>query len=809
MRFGKTLRQSTYPPWRDEYMDYSKLKSMLRENASDDDGVPWTEEDENHFCDEIFNVQLEKVSRFQAKTASSLQQRADAIFEKLRDLTPTDDKSTDKPKSDITKSRLEELRAELDTIVNEVKELKKYSNLNYTGFLKIVKKHDRKRGDRYKVRPMMRVRLSEHGLNSEQGYSSLLNKFSIMYYAISQALDQGKQQQQQQQQQPQPGHLEHQDEFHNGERYTAQKFWVHPENLLEVKTAILRHLPALVYSQQSSKELDSNEDPKITSLYFDNAKFDLYGKQVSRQTDASSVRLRWYGQLSEKLDVVLEQKILYKDGTSQEKKFNIKDKYIKPYLDGEYKMEKSIQKMERQGQQNGSIDSFKAAAEEIQNFVVSNKLEPVIRANYTRSAFQKPGDDRVRISIDTDLIFIREDTLDRDRPCRDPAEWHRTDIDNSNMSYPFKNINQSEVSRFPYAVLEIKWKEEEGRKRPGWIDDLTASHLVYAAPGFSKFVHGVASLCEDYVNNLPFWLSDLETDIRKDPQKAHEEEEQRRARQAEEAQAADSLLGTSAKRSSYKPAASSPVAKSYLSELAAASGARTPILQPVAGPSRTAAANTGDNHNSNNNNNNHNNHNNGHDEGDDSEYADEQPPKPSYGTLSSVFPGFSISRYSRIRRQRAHQQNPHHRHQLPKGVTKPETWLKNAGPLRIEPKIWLANERTFLKWQHICVLLGTLALGLYTAAGENLVAECMGIAYIAIAVMAGLWGNLMLHRRRAMIVERSGKDFDNMTGPMAVSVALMVALVLNLVFAYRNAFKHFDGGLPHNGTATNLVGMEL
>lgn len=503
-----------------------------------------------------------------------------------------------------------------------------------------------------------------------------------------------------------------------------------------------------MYSQQSAKELDGNEDPKITSLYFDNSKFDLYSRKVSRLTDASSLRLRWFGQLDDKPDIVLEQKILHEDGTSEERKFNIKDKYIKQYVDGEYKMEKSIQKMERRRQQNESIDSFKTTTEEIQNFIVNSELEPVLRANYTRTAFQKPADSRVRISIDTNIAFIREDTLDRDRPCRDPAEWHRTDIDNSNMAYPFKNINQSEVSRFPYAVLEIKLKDEEGRKRPEWIDDLIASHLVHAAPRFSKFVHGVASLFEDYVNNLPFWLSDLEGDIRKDPQKAHEEEEQKRARQAEDVQAVDSLLGTSARRSSYKPAASSPVAKSYLSERAS-SEARTPRVRPVDEPEDIDA-------------------------GEVSDGAEPSGAKRNYGTLTSIFPGFSVSRYSRRKRQRA---------QLPEGVTKPEVWLKNAGPLQIEPKVWLANERTFLKWQHICVLLGTLALGLYTAAGENVTAECMGIAYIVIAVLAGLWGNLMLHRRRKMIRERSGKDFDNMIGPLVVSVALMLALILNFIFA--------------------------
>lgn len=213
MRFGKTLRESIYPPWKDQYIDYSKLKSMLREDMREDEDVPWTEDDENRFCDEIFNVQLEKVAQFQDKTVSSLKEQAETAFEKLKDMAP----SEEKPKSDITTARLKELKGELDAITNEVKELKKYSSTNYTGFLKIAKKHDRKRGDRYKVRPMMRVNLAERGFNSEQAYSSLLTKLSLMYYAINQNLDEGEQYQQL------DLDLNNQQEVHNGERYTAHK----------------------------------------------------------------------------------------------------------------------------------------------------------------------------------------------------------------------------------------------------------------------------------------------------------------------------------------------------------------------------------------------------------------------------------------------------------------------------------------------------------------------------------------------------------------------------------------------------------
>ncbi|EAA27932.1 SPX-domain-containing protein [Neurospora crassa] len=771
MRFGKTLKQSIYEPWRDKYIEYDKLKSLLREDRPDDD-EPWTEEDEVRFCDEIFNVQLEKVAQFQEEKMQELRQRVDAAFDKLKDLPPADSENKDKPTDEALAQRLKELEAELDAITNEVKELRKYSNLNYTGFLKIVKKHDRKRGDRYKIRPIMQVSLSKRPFNSEQGYTPLLNKLSLLYFAIRQHLEENGS--------VEPYHLDpiSQPETHNGEKYTAYKFWVHPDNLLEVKTYILRRLPALVYSHQSSKEWDGDEDPTITSLYFDNANFQLYYQKVEREAEASSLRLRWYGQLSQNPEIVFEQKIIHDNGTSEERKFPIKEKYIKPFLDGEYKMEKSIQKMERQGQSPADVEEFRSTAEAIQDYIRSNKLEPVVRANYVRTAFQNPGDDRIRLSIDTDIAFIREDTLDRDRPCRDPNNWHRTDIDDSNMTYPFKNINQSEVSLFPYAVLEIKLKEDQNRKRPVWVTDLMASHLVHPCPRFSKFMQGVASLFEDYVNRLPFWLPDLDTDIRKDPQVAFEEEEVKRAHRAQNEQVVGSFLGTKL-GNSFKPSRSSPVAKSYLAERVAAESSGAKAQTPASGATDrtpTAVTPAGELN-----------------ESSSSQQQDggqQQGGRSEYGTmtLSSVFPGFSLSKYSKAMRLKRAQGEGGRRGSvtLPPGVEEPTEWLKNSGPLQIEPKVWLANERTFLKWQHICVLLGGLAISLYTAAGRGTVAEWIAVGFIIIAAFAGGWGYFLLHSRRKMIIERSGKDFDNFFGPLVISVALMVALILNFSFAYRD-----------------------
>lgn len=184
MRFGKTLREAIYPPWTDQYIDYAKLKALLRENGPDEDR-PWTEDDETRFCEELLNVQLEKVAAFQEKTFKELEHRASKCDNQLRAIAPQEGQI----KGDITVARLKELEGELDGILNEFRQLRKYSNINYTGFMKIVKKHDRKRGDRYKIRPMVAVSLAKRPFNTEQGYTYMMHKLSLMFFAVRQHLE--------------------------------------------------------------------------------------------------------------------------------------------------------------------------------------------------------------------------------------------------------------------------------------------------------------------------------------------------------------------------------------------------------------------------------------------------------------------------------------------------------------------------------------------------------------------------------------------------------------------------------------------
>ncbi|CRG83211.1 Vacuolar transporter chaperone 2 [Talaromyces islandicus] len=779
MRFGKTLKNSIYPPWKDKYIDYAKVKSLLREkdiegDDSDNEVQPWTEQDEEAFVQELINVQLDKVNAFQSETSQKLREQTAACESKLSSLVK---KSTDQGEAVTDEAERRKVASdvlqELDNITNEVNELEKYSRINFTGFLKAAKKHDRKRGARYRIRALLQVRLSNRPFNTED-YSPLLNRLSAMYTFARETLNQKAEDAQR---------LVGEDRLAH-DAYVSYKFWVHTDNVLEVKTHILRQLPVLLYNPTTSKELDvSQKDPTITSLYFDNPQFDLYNEKVARAPEAGSLRLRWSGDLKDKPSIFLEKKVVTDNDRSHEVRVQLKEKHVMEFLRGEYGLEKKINRLEGVAHgESEEAEGLKKDVEDLQSFIKTHGLQPMLRANYTRTAFQIPGDNRVRISLDTNLALIREDSLDPVRPCRDPENWHRKDIDDSAMQYPFSSINKGEIVRFPHALLEIKLRPSS--RHIEWLNDLMVSHLVKEAPRFSKFAHGVAQLFEDNINTFPFWLSELDQDIRRNPETAFQEEQERLAKRAEEEMVVGSFLGS--KASPLQTMVGSPISRMNagrgMSPARSSVGTGGP---PIPGPSSMpGAARVGQAQAERN-------------RQISIAKPGAQPAEEEGATessyLSNLFPSFSMSRYAQSRRR----QSLH----LPPGVEAPTVWIKDSGPVRVESKVWLANQRTFIKWQHVSVLLASLSLALYNAAGiDNTVAQALAIVYTCFALFASAWGWYMHERRGRLIRERSGKDLDNLVGPVVVCVGLAAALVMNFGFRYQAALREIgkdqNSGVP-------------
>lgn len=106
-----------------------------------------------------------------------------------------------------------------------------------------------------------------------------------------------------------------------------------------------------------------------------------------------------------------------------------------------------------------------------------------MRTFYNRTAFQLPGDARVRISLDTELTMVREDNWDG--RLRSGDNWRRTDI---GVGHPFDQVPAEDKELFKYGVLEVKLQTQSGQEPPKWVLDLVQSHLVEAVPKFRSVV---------------------------------------------------------------------------------------------------------------------------------------------------------------------------------------------------------------------------------------------------------------------------------------------------------------------------------
>ena len=108
-----------------------------------------------------------------------------------------------------------------------------------------------------------------------------------------------------------------------------------------------------------------------------------------------------------------------------------------------------------------------------------------------------------------------------------------------------------------------------------------------------------------------------------------------------------------------------------------------------------------------------------------------------------------------------------------------------ALPTRVEPKVFFANERTFLSWLNFTVILGGLAIGLLNF-GDTIGQISAGL-FTLVALAAMLYALVTFHWRAKSIRMRGQGGFDDRFGPTVLAVALLAAVVVNFVLRIAGA----------------------
>lgn len=215
-RFGHQLRTSLIKDWEWHYIDYDRLKDLLRPSSKSE----WSDNDEQRFLKEL-ESELDKVFTFQKVKSQEIIQRIKAAEAEVNlVISRADSRHRDAP----TEDDYFLLEDDLSEIIADVHDLAKFTQLNYTGFYKIIKKHDKQ--TKWQLKPVFATRLKAKPFFKDN-YDAFIIKLSRLYDLVRTR-----------------GHPVKGDSAAGGgqQNFVRQttKYWVHPDNITELKLIILK-----------------------------------------------------------------------------------------------------------------------------------------------------------------------------------------------------------------------------------------------------------------------------------------------------------------------------------------------------------------------------------------------------------------------------------------------------------------------------------------------------------------------------------------------------------------------------------------
>jgi uncharacterized membrane protein YidH (DUF202 family) len=105
--------------------------------------------------------------------------------------------------------------------------------------------------------------------------------------------------------------------------------------------------------------------------------------------------------------------------------------------------------------------------------------------------------------------------------------------------------------------------------------------------------------------------------------------------------------------------------------------------------------------------------------------------------------------------------------------------LQRKVPVKIEPKVYFANERTFLAWLHMAVMLASVAVAICAFAEKNDFGLMYGLALMPVAIAFCVYALWLYVKRANMIRRKDPGPYEDRIGPTVLASLLGVAIVVN------------------------------
>lgn len=245
MKFGDHLKQNIYTPWEDGYLQYNTLKHELKYRQLK---CPWSEADELYFKGMVIN-ELVKVDRFITDRTNDLNSQIQ-YFEH----------TTLQPMLCDRYGHPEKTQAPLMELLDTIYHLIDFICLNSIGFQKIIKKHDK--WTSFNLQKVLIPQFQEHPLDSQR-VNSAMTQISRLWDTLQSVDDVSSYD-------------------------STETYWIHPINLVEVRSILSFHLP-----MDTTTSSYRPTDAAMSTIYFDHPRdFSQYISCLQRDIGAESVRFQ-------------------------------------------------------------------------------------------------------------------------------------------------------------------------------------------------------------------------------------------------------------------------------------------------------------------------------------------------------------------------------------------------------------------------------------------------------------------------------------------------------------------------------------
>lgn len=149
MKFGKRLKQQiqeTLPGWRDKFLSYKDLKQLVRMISSSPVGSQQYTKTEVDFV-YLLNLEVDKFNTFFVEMEEDFVIRHKELRQRIQRVQDTWGPNGSHPSEIDYKEEMEKIRKDIVNFHGEMVLLINYSNVNYIGLAKILKKYDKRTGE--------------------------------------------------------------------------------------------------------------------------------------------------------------------------------------------------------------------------------------------------------------------------------------------------------------------------------------------------------------------------------------------------------------------------------------------------------------------------------------------------------------------------------------------------------------------------------------------------------------------------------------------------------------------------------------